>query len=136
MPMPAQVTRVVPVALDEWQIGGTVGPPMTPEEDRAYCARENILLPDRPLVPASEDVAKLPQSARAAFAARCAARVAPLRAGVATPEGAAALIHAAATDETPVPADVFGPLWPKHLTPEWAKDVGNANGPATVTQSE
>jgi hypothetical protein len=24
------------------------------------------------------------------------------------------------TDETPVPASVFGPMWPKGLTPAWA----------------
>jgi hypothetical protein len=27
------------------------------------------------------------------------------------------------TDETPVPPDVFGPMWPENLTPAWAKEV-------------
>lgn len=103
------------------------------------------------LVPASEEVAKLPRGAREAFAARCAARVARLRAGAVSPEAAAALILAAATvetpirrqllcirrdfdrlvslakehnwtDETPVPADAFGPMWPKNITPAWAQE--------------
>ena len=26
------------------------------------------------------------------------------------------------TDDTPVPPDAFGPLWPNNLIPEWAKD--------------
>ena len=107
--------------------------------------------PDRALVPASEEVAKLPRLAREAFAARCAARVAKLREGATSPEAAAALILAAATvatpirkqllcirrdfnrlvhlarkqnwsDETPVPQEAFGPLWPKNLTPDWAKE--------------
>lgn len=105
----------------------------------------------RPLLPASEEVATLPKLAREAFASRCAARVAPLRAGATTPEAVAALLLAAAivdtpirrqllcvrrdfdrlarlakmnawTDDTPVPADVFGPLWPNGLTPDWAKE--------------
>lgn len=103
------------------------------------------------LVPASEEVAKLPRAAREAFAARCAARVARLRAGATSPEAAAALILAAATvetpirrqllcirrdfdrlvslakeqnwtDDTPVAQDVFGPMWPRNLTPTWATD--------------
>ncbi|MCI0703625.1 MAG: hypothetical protein L0241_21295, partial [Planctomycetia bacterium] len=57
---------------------------------------------DRPLVPASEEVAKLPRVAREAFAARCAARVARLRENATSPEAAAALILAAATVETPI----------------------------------
>lgn len=101
------------------------------------------------LVPASEEVAKLPRGAREAFAARCAARVAPLRAGANSPEAAAALLLAAATvetpirrqllclrrdfdrlvrlvakhgwaDDAPVPPDCFGPLWPEGLAPPWA----------------
>lgn len=27
------------------------------------------------------------------------------------------------TDDTPVPPEVFGPMWPKHLTPAWAKEL-------------
>jgi hypothetical protein len=123
---------------------------------RAKCVTASAL----PLVPASEEVAKLPRGAREAFAARCAARVAKLRAGATSPEAAAALILAAATvetpirkqllcirrdfdrlvhlakkhnwtDETPVPPDVFGPMWPKNLTPDWAKDVEPFNNSAT-----
>ena len=104
-----------------------------------------------PLVPASEEVAKLPRGAREAFAARCAARVARLRPDATTPEAVAALILAAATvatpvrrqllcvrrdfdrvarlaakhawtDDTPVPPDAFGPMWPDGLTPEWAQE--------------
>jgi len=102
-------------------------------------------------VPASEEVAKLPHAAREAFAARCAARVARLRPNASTPEAAAALILAAATvetpihrqllcirrdfdrlvylakkrrwtDDTPVPPEVFGPMWPNNLAPDWAKE--------------
>jgi hypothetical protein len=103
------------------------------------------------LVPASEEVAKLPRGAREAFAVRCAARVARLRAGATSPEAAAALILAAATVETPirrqllcirrdfdrlvarakkhgwtddtrVSPEVFGPIWPKNLTPPWVAE--------------
>lgn len=151
MPLPGKATVVKPVPLDEWQVG-EAGPPMSPEEWKAYCEREGILLADRPLVPASEEVARLPRAAREAFAARCEARVARLRAGASSPEAAAALIVAAATvetpirklllcvrrdfdrvahlarkhgwtDDTPVPADVFGPMWPKELTPAWAREA-------------
>ncbi len=27
------------------------------------------------------------------------------------------------TDDTPVPPDAFGPLWPNGLTPDWAKET-------------
>ena len=137
MPVPEKVTRVVPVPLGEWQIG-EAGPPLEQVRDV------------RPLVPASEEVARLPRGAREAFAARCAERVAPLRFGATSPEAAAALILAAATvgtpirrqllcirrdfdrlarlaqkhnwaDDTPVPPEVFGPMWPEGLAPDWAK---------------
>jgi hypothetical protein len=127
------------------------GDPLTPEQAEARRAGLGLPDPRRPLVPASEEVAELPRAAREAFSARCAARVARLRAGAATPEAAAALILAAATvstpvrrlllclrrdfdrlarlakrdgwtDDTPVPPDVFGPMWPGDLTPEWAKE--------------
>jgi hypothetical protein len=107
--------------------------------------------PNHPLIPASEEVAKLPRGAREAFAARCAARVACLRTGATSPEAAAALILAAATvdtpirrqllcirrdydrlftlakeqnwtDDTPVSPDVFGPMWPKNVTPTWVQE--------------
>jgi hypothetical protein len=160
MPMPETVTRVVPVPFGAWQIG-EAGPPMSPEEYRAYCERENILGPDRPLVPASEEVAKLPRGAREAFAVRCAARVARLRSGAHSPEAAAALILAAATVETPlrkqllcirrdfdrltylakkhnwtddmpVPQETFGPMWPNNLTPDWANDPNVPNTSETL----
>jgi hypothetical protein len=127
------------------------GEPLTAEQAKNRRAEFGLPDPDRPLVPASEQVAKLPRTAREAFATRCAARVARLRPGAATPEAAAALILAAATvqtpirrqllcirrdfdrlvylakkhnwtDETSVPPDVFGPLWPKTLTPQWAQE--------------
>lgn len=60
--------------------------------------------PPDALIPASEEVAKLPRLAREAFAARCAARVAPLRPAM-SPEAVATLL-----------------LWPKNLTPAWAKE--------------
>ncbi len=111
----------------------------------------------RSLVPASEEVAKLPRTAREAFAARCAARVARLRPNATSPEAAAALILAAATvetpirrqllcvrrdfdrlvylakkhawtDDTPVPPDTYGPMWPDGLTPDWAKEPPPAAG--------
>ena len=117
----------------------------------------------RPLVPASEEVARLPRTAREAFAARCAARVAKLRPGAGSPEAAAALLLAAATtrtplrrqlrcirrdfdrisllakrnnwtDETPVPADVFGPMWPANLVPEWASGPVADNNSGTSAQ--
>jgi hypothetical protein len=132
--------------------GGVELLPLTSEELRE----------SRPLVPASEEVAKLPRVAREAFAARCASRVARLREGATSPEAAAALILAAATtetpirrlllcirrdfdrlmylakkhnwtDDTPVPPDVFGPLWPKNLIPDWAKEP-LSQPPTSTTQ--
>lgn len=80
------------------------GPPPVKGADSftGEVGREEAVSPDRPLVPALEEVAKLPRLARMAFAARCAARVAPLRPGVSAPEAAAVLILAAATSATPV----------------------------------
>jgi hypothetical protein len=131
------------------------GEPLTPEQAKARRAELGIPDPDRPLVPTAAEVAALPGKARAAFAARCAKRVAPL-AGSPAPAaldaaGAAGLMLAASTvaspvrawlrrlrrdfdrlvflakrdewtDDTPVPPDVFGPLWPKNRAPEWAKE--------------
>jgi hypothetical protein len=135
------------------------GEPLTGDVADASRAGTRGPQPDVPLVPASEEVAQLPRAAREAFAARCAARVARLRAGATTPEAAAALILAAATvstpvrklllclrrdfdrlaslakrhrwtDDTPIPPDVFGPMWPNTIVPEWAKEPppeSNAN---------
>ncbi len=137
--------------------------PVSPEEANATAT---VPQASPALVPSSEEVAKLPRNAREAFAARCAERVAPLRANATTPEAAAALILAAATvetpirrlllrirrdfdtiaalacqeqwqDDTPVPADVFGALWPTRLTPPWAASAvteaprSQTNSPST-----
>src|SRR5580692_2842334 len=105
LPMSDKVTLVQPIPLDDWQIG-EAGPPMTPEEYKAYCEREGILDEDRPLIPTSEEIAKLPRTARLAFTKRCAARIAPLAGSAAPPEldllATASFIIAAATVETPV----------------------------------
>src|SRR5262245_37092300 len=93
MPMPPVKSRGRLVPIGEWQIG-EAGAPMTPEE---VTRQRNCSL-----VPASEEVAKLPRGAQEAFAVRCAARVARLRSGARSPEAAAALILAAATVETPI----------------------------------
>jgi hypothetical protein len=79
-PMPANVTRVMPVPGDEW-IVGTAGPPMNPEQAKAWReSRRKQPTPDpnRSLVPTREEIAQLPRWARVAFAARCARRVLPL----------------------------------------------------------
>src|SRR5271154_1763978 len=70
MKMPPVKTRTQLIPNGEWQIG-EAGPPMTPEEYKAYCEREGILDEDRPLIPTSEEIAKLPRSSRIAFAVRC-----------------------------------------------------------------
>jgi hypothetical protein len=228
-PIPPAKSRGRLIPADEVQIID-VGPPMSPEEYRAYCEREHIPLPGRPLVPLSEEVAKLPRRAGFAFAARCARRVWPiaraalvrfpkdgeavaraldlietfangqgeaktvakagrnamqaaanasangagsaavdamcathLAADAVRDEPGGALLHSLAvdnavkaithaaivetpirrqllcirrdfdrlvylakkhnwTDDTPVPPEVFGPMWPKDLTPDWAKE--------------
>lgn len=126
--------------------------PLSPEQARAGREARGIPDPNRSIVPTPDEVAALPASARAAFAARCAARVASLRNGKAgdiDAQTAAALIVSAATvrsrlrrqvrslrrdfdrlkrharehnwgDDTPVPPDVFGALWPEGQTPAWA----------------
>ena len=148
-----RVVRLVPGDLG---VITDAGHPLTADQASARRAELGLPAPNRPLVPASEEVAKLPRTARAAFAARCAARVARLRPNAATPEAAAALILAAATvgtpirrqllcirrdfdriaylvkkhnwtDDTPVPPDAFGPMWPKGLTPDWAKEPPGAS---------
>ena len=125
-----------------------LGEPLTAEQTNASRAQHNR---NRPLIPASEEVAALPRGAREAFAARCAARVAPLRAGATSPKAAATLLLAAATVgtpirrqllcirrdfdciahlakkhswtvDTPVPSDAFGPMWPANLVPEWVAE--------------
>jgi len=82
-----------------------VGPPMTPEQAKAYREQHGIPQPNRPLVPTAAEVAALPRSARAALAHRCAERVAPLLpepSAELDPETAAQLIVAAATVRTPL----------------------------------
>jgi hypothetical protein len=154
MLMPPVKSRGQLIPLGEWQIG-EAGPPMTPDEYKAYCEREGILDPDRPLIPSPEEVAKLPLSARVAFARRCAARIAPLAVSAIpqelNPQATASFLLAAATvqtplrrllwcirrdfdkmlylarkqkwtDDTQVPSDVFGPMWPNDLAPAWARE--------------
>jgi hypothetical protein len=105
-----------------------------------------------PLVPTEEEVATLPPLARVAFAERCASRVKPVRpSGIATAGAAAQAIFETATidtpltaqlrcirrdfvrlkrlarkqnwtDDTPVPPDVFGPMWPDGVEPYWAAE--------------
>jgi hypothetical protein len=80
MPMPEVVTRVEPVAADEWIIG-VAGPPMNPEQAKAWReARRGKPKrdPNRLLIPTEDEIARLPRWARVAFAARCARRVLPL----------------------------------------------------------
>ena len=146
-PMPPVKTRVRLLPGNKCEILAAA-PPLSPGD--VLELRANIPRDTRPLLPASEEVAQLPKLAREAFAAQCAARVAPLRAGATTPEAVAAVLLAAATvgtpirrqllcvrrdfdriarlakahawtDDTPVPPDAFGPLWPEGLTPDWAK---------------
>jgi len=38
------------------------------------------------------------------------------------------------TDDTPVPAEVFGPMWPEDLTPDWAKEPSTTNTSDTSVQ--
>jgi hypothetical protein len=109
----------------------------------------------KPVLPTASEVAALPHGARVAFAVRCAARVrplVPLDACGADVVGAAAvaILRAAPdprdlalfrrdfevlkrrargeewTDETAVPPDVFGPMWPEGRVPTWARQ---ATGP-------
>jgi hypothetical protein len=158
MPMPPVKSRgrLIPVQDSPLIDCGepTYHTPAGPAKRVVRPVRDEVAQPtsaDRPLVPASEEVAKLPRLAREAFAARCAARVARLRPGATSPEAVAALILAAATvetpirrqllcvrrdfdrlvhlakkhdwtDDTPVPPDALGPLWPDGLTPDWAKE--------------
>lgn len=152
-PMPAVKTRVRLLPGNKCEILAAA-PPLSPGDVLELSA--NIPRDTRPLLPASEEVAQLPKLAREAFGARCAARVARLRPNAATPEAAAALILAAATvgtpirrqllcvrrdfdriaylvkkhnwtDDTPVPPNAFGPMWPKGLTPDWAKEPPGAS---------
>ena len=82
-----------------------VGPPMLPEQIKALRDAQGLPDPARPLVPDAEELAKIPTSARSAFATRCGQRIAPLRNGDASPtdpQTAANLILAAALVRTPV----------------------------------
>lgn len=111
-----------------------------------------------PLVPTAEEVAALPRLARVAFAERCARRVRPVldRPEVSAAEAARAVFETATvdspltaqlrcirrdfnrlkklarkekwTDETPVPPDVFGPMWPEGVEPYWAVEPPATGG--------
>lgn len=100
------------------------------------------------LVPTADEVAKLPRAAREAFAARCALRIPTASADAAA--AARVLLEMATldtpltaqlrcirrdfarlkrlareqkwTDDTPVPPEVFGPLWPPGIAPRWAAE--------------
>ncbi len=137
-PLPAGIktVRLIPV--------GDGGPgPLLPRVTKQP-KRKSVL-------PTAGEVAALPRGAGAAFAARCAERVAPLvqlgecedAAGCA----ALAILRAAPdprdlmfirrdferlrrlakangwTDDTPVPPEVFGPLWPEGYVPKWAREA-------------
>ena len=111
----------------------------------------------KPVLPTPDEIAALPRAAQAAFAVRCALRAAPLAdvSGSADAVEATAVVVLRATsdprdlrfirrdfervkwfalkekwtDDTPVPPDVFGPLWPKGRVPKWARERVEANGP-------
>ena len=110
----------------------------------------------KPVLPTAAELAALPGTARAAFAARCARRVEPLVQLDATADAAGAaavaILRAAPepwalqfirrdfdrvwrlaqangwTDDTPVPPEVFGPLWPEGRVPKWARDANEPRG--------
>jgi hypothetical protein len=114
-----------------------------------------------PLVPTADEIATLPRPAQIAFAARCARRIKPVGDLVApTATDAAAIILKAATidspltaqlrcirrdfnrlkrlareqkwtDETPVPPEVFGPMWPEGVAPYWAVEPPAASDAPT-----
>ncbi len=98
------------------------------------------------LVPSEAEIAALPRLAREALLARCALRV--TRAVATVADAACVLLQTATidtpltsqlrcirrdfvrlkklareekwTDDTPVPPEVFGPLWPEGVAPYWA----------------
>jgi hypothetical protein len=149
MPLPPVKSRGRLVSIEDPPLIDN-GEPLTGDELKARRAEFGIPASDRPLVPTAAEVAALPAKARAAFGARCAERVAPLALNVLDAPSAANLLLAVATvaspvrawlrcmrrdfdrlvflakrdkwtDDTPVPPDTFGPMWPRNLTPEWAK---------------
>lgn len=117
------------------------GTPTPPPPSAYYQSRT-------PMVPTPDDIAKLPQLARVAFLARCVLRVKPVREVQTVADAARVLFETATvdspltaqlrcirrdfarlkrlareqkwTDETPVPPDVFGPMWPEGVEPYWA----------------
>jgi hypothetical protein len=129
-----------------------IGTPSCPPQSAYYQSRT-------PLVPTADEVAALPQLARVAFAERCALRVKPvLTAPDVTASDAARVIFETATidspltaqlrcirrdfvrlkrlareqkwtDDTPVPPDVFGPMWPEGVEPYWAVEPPLAASP-------
>jgi hypothetical protein len=110
----------------------------------------------KPALPSQAEIATLPLGARAALAARCARRVAPLvqlgDAEDAVGAAACAILRAASdprqvavirrdfevlkrlarkekwTDDTPVPPEVFGPMWPEGRVPKWARETNRPQG--------
>jgi hypothetical protein len=82
-----------------------VGPPLTPEQVKAYREQHGIVDPKRPLIPTAAELARLPRSARAAQRRASATRVAPLLhepQAELDAEAAARLMLAAATYPTPL----------------------------------
>ena len=143
-PLPAGVQKVglIPV--------GDGGPgPLLPRVTRAPKKR-------KPVLPTAAELAALPGTARAAFAARCARRVEPLvqldTSADAAGAAAVAILRAAPepwalqfirrdfdrvwrlaqangwSDDTPVPPEVFGPLWPEGRVPKWATEATEPKG--------
>lgn len=108
----------------------------------------------KPVLPTAAELATLPHTTRAAFAARCALRVEPLVQLDATADAAGAaavaILRAAPepwalqfirrdfdrvrrlaqangwTDDTPVSPEAFGPLWPEGRVPKWATEAKRA----------
>ena len=129
---------------------GDGGPgPLLPRVTRAPKKR-------KPVLPTVAELATLPRTTRAAFAARCALRVEPLvqldTTADAAGAAAVAILRAAPepwalqfirrdfdrvwrlaqangwTDDTPVPPEVFGPLWPAGRVPKWATEATEPKG--------
>jgi hypothetical protein len=104
LPVPPAKSVIKAVPADRVE-HADLGEPLTPEQAKAYREQHGISEPNRPLVPTAAELAKLPRTARAALAQRCAARVAPLTPDGSPeldPEAAARRILAAATFDTPL----------------------------------
>jgi hypothetical protein len=163
-PLPPGVKTVNLIPIGD----GGPGTPLPPARPRR-----------KPLLPTADELARLPRSARAAFASRCVERSLPalrrfdplIADGLIAAEREAVLaaddprvaadvaLRAAEmilrvasdprdllslrsdfewarelveengwTDDTPVPPDALGPLWPPGRVPEWARDAKRPRG--------